>query len=121
MRKKKTARGHINRHMNPEVYALRSRVMNIIYEAKGLADFGRIDVRITDCNREALGTARMGDHIVWIPASSVEREDLRHIVFHEIVHAVKAQPHVPGCPLMDAFISDTTREQQDKAFQKYMA
>jgi len=106
--------------MSPEVYALRTKVMGFLREAKAVADFPRVDVRITDCDRSALGTARMGDHIIWIPASSVGRPDLRHIVFHEILHAVKAVEHVRGCPLMDAYISPTTSEQQDQIFRSHM-
>ena len=122
MRKNMHTRSQTNRRMSDSTYTLRRKVMGYVYEAKAVADFPRVDVRITDSDQgRILGVARMGDLIIWIPASSTGRSDLRHIVFHEIVHAVKAQGHVIGCPLMSACISSTTREQQDTAFRHYMA
>ena len=124
MRKNMRARGHQNREMNPETYKLRRKVIDLVYEAKRISavELPRIDVRITDCNREGtLGTARMGDRIVWIPATSTDRDDLRHIVFHEILHAVFGQPHVKGCPLMDAHISKVPTSEIDRLFRHYTA
>ena len=119
-RKNMNARGHTNRAMNDSTYTLRRRVLGHVYEAKKLTGgkMPRVDIRITDCTRErVLGQARMGDCVVWIPASSVGRADLRHIVFHELLHAVYGLGHCEGCPLMASVIRETTREQQDERFR----
>jgi hypothetical protein len=45
---KKKSKQLKNKDMNNEVYALRRRVMNFIYEARELAELPRVEVRITD-------------------------------------------------------------------------
>lgn len=116
------SKGHTNRKMNDDTYGLRRKVMGFIYEAKDLLGdkFKRIDIRITDCDRNAMGTARMGDCMIWIPASTLTETDttIRHVVFHEIAHAIFAAKHDNKCPLMAPVIQTTTRRTQDKALLK---
>jgi hypothetical protein len=99
-------------------------VMEFIYEAKDLVPtLPRIDVRITDCDRHnVLGTARMNDCIVWIPASTLKmsKNDARQIVFHEILHAAYGVEHVDSCPLMGPYFKKMTKSQAEKLFVKYV-
>lgn len=121
-RKSMNASQHTNRRMNDDVYKLRRKVMDCIYEAKKVVILPRIDVRITDCDdRHVLGTARMGDNIIWIPAETLTRSplEIRHVVFHEICHAAFNTEHDSECPLMAPVISKTTKEQQDNALMKH--
>lgn len=92
-----TSKHLTNKRMSPAVYELRRKVIGLIYEAKRLVDLPRVDVRVTDNKGDTLGCARMGGNIIWITESSVAS---RAVVFHEILHAVFAQDHVKGCPLM---------------------
>jgi hypothetical protein len=106
--------------MNNEVYALRRKVMDIIYEIKRDVSIPRIDVRITTCNREILGTARMKDNIIWIPEHTLKMDNNKifHVVLHEIAHAVWGIEHDEGCPLMASTISSHSKEKIKKTFIK---
>ena len=102
MRKNVKCSYHTNRKMDDSVYNLRREVMAIIYEMKKHVELPRIDIRITDTKRNVLGTARMGDNMIWIPADTVINNAHRmwEVVLHEILHAVKAIPHDVNCKLM---------------------
>lgn len=91
-----------NLQMDKDTYKLRRNVMGYIYEARGLADLPRIDVRITKDHSRILGQARLQDNILWIPERVAKGEDfdLRVIVFHEILHTVFGTGHHESCPLM---------------------
>ena len=104
----KTAYG-TNLRMNDEVYALRSEVMSIIYQAKNVLrsngiDLPRLDVRIIETypTTNALGVARLNDNIIWIATKTLKsyKAHLRDVVYHEIVHAVTGFGHDDLCPLM---------------------
>lgn len=114
---------HKNREMNKDTYALRRMVMGFVYEAKELApNLPRIEVRITDCDRHnVLGTARMNDCVVWIPASTLKmsQDDIRQIVFHEILHAAYGVEHVKNCPLMGPIFKKLDETTTNKLFLKY--
>ncbi len=87
-----------NKQMNADVYAKRREVIALVYEAKRLVpNLPRINVRITDDDKNVLGCARRGENTIWITESYVAS---RHVVFHEILHAVYSQSHVTGCLLM---------------------
>jgi len=123
-RKSFKAPRHTNREMNDETYALRRKVMGFVYEAREVLGeaFKRVDIRITDCDREGrLGEAKMGDCIIWIPAATIEKAkrdlDIRHVVFHEIAHAIFAAPHNEGCMLMARVVRHTTRKMQNDALK----
>lgn len=103
MTKIKNTPRHTNKKMNSHTYGLRRKVIDLIYEAKTLATLPRIDVRITEIdNPRVLGTARLGDNILWIPEKTVIQNEaiLRHVVYHEICHAVFATGHNAKCKLM---------------------
>ena len=124
-RKNVTTPTHRNLKMNDEVYALRRRVMGFVYEAKRLldGDLPRIEIRITECTEpRVLGSARMGDCVVWIPAEKMKQRtdiQLRRTVLHEILHAVFAQEHVEGCKLMGFTAQPCGKREQDRLFLKY--
>jgi uncharacterized protein YjaZ len=110
----------VNKRMNNDVYALRRQVIDLIYEAKRLVggNLPRVDVRVTEDKGRTMGCAAMGQCIIWITESFVAS---RSTVFHEILHAVKAQPHVVGCPLMASHISpNLEKETCDRLFLAYM-
>jgi hypothetical protein len=112
-----------NKTMNAEVYALRRRVIALVYAAKGLVpNLPRVEVRITEDGGNTLGVARMGKNVVWITESAITRDDvgLRALVFHELLHAVYATKHDDACPLMHP--SSTTKIPAalcDKLFVKH--
>ena len=128
-RKNMTCEGLKNRKMNDKTYTLRRKVINIIYtindllKAKGLDRMPRVDVRIVDdISRGALGTARMGDNIVWIPATTTERteEFLYNVVAHELCHAVYIIDHIDTCPLMQPGLGTPMPiDEVNKHFLKY--
>lgn len=112
--------GHTNREMNNETYQLRRMVMGYIYEAKKLVPtLPRIEVRITDAHNECvLGTGLMKKCVIWIPAKTLgmTKQQQRHVVFHEILHAAFGIDHNEKCPLMASVIKKTTKKQIETAF-----
>ncbi len=113
---------HTNRAMNNDTYKLRRAVMVYVYEAKRLlgGNMPRVDVRITDPkDSRELGAAYMRGNSIFIPANTVVRNDLRAIVFHELLHAVYGTQHVNKCPLMNPSVMNPTHGQVTKLFLKY--
>ena len=119
-----------NDKMNKDTYKLRSRVMELIYEA---LDYGiklpRINVRIgqpTKGNENTLGVG--GQKWIWITRNAMNKSTdkalstdyLRHVVFHEIGHAVFNLPHDEKCPLMASTLSSPcTRTQALEILKGY--
>ena len=90
--------------MNKNTYALRRKVIDLIYEVKnsGVA-LPRIDVRIGQARTSTiLGVAMLKDCKIWITDDAINmgEDALRNVVFHEIVHAVTGFGHDEKCPLM---------------------
>lgn len=128
MRKNVKCSYHKNRDMNPETYALRRQVMEILYEAReviGKENMPRVDIRITDTERHVLGTARMNDCMVWIPAATCGRskEVLREVVYHELCHALWGVEHDEKCKLMCAYLNKKplSKAQCQRIFKKYFS
>jgi hypothetical protein len=119
---KKKSKQLKNKDMNNEVYALRRRVMNFIYEARELAEMPRVEVRITDNHERILGQARMSGNIIWITERAVTYSDfdLRTIVFHELLHAVFGVEHDEGCKLMKAIHEPLTKSEVHKLFKGWV-
>jgi hypothetical protein len=113
-----------NLKMNSQTYDLRREIISVIYEAKAIGfDLPRIQVRVSESHDRILGQAIMGRCEIYIPESTVknDRSYLRQVVLHEILHAVKAVEHVPGCPLMGAVVSEVlTKEKAYELFKKYL-
>lgn len=114
-----------NLDMNGDTYRLRSRVMELVREAKDLlgGDMPRVSVRIMDSGQGgALGAGRMGRNVIWIDADTVGENRLRHVVYHELCHALWAVEHDPDCPLMRPQVGPEDycgKEQCQKLFKKY--
>ena len=94
-----------NFDMNAEVYALRRRVMQFIYEVKKtIPTLPRVEVRIgTSKKKEVLGQARLSQRVIWITDKALDMNDdkLRNIVYHELLHAICGTEHDTECPLME--------------------
>lgn len=111
-----------NLKMSDEVYVLRRKVIELIYEAKTLVpSLPRISVRITEDSQEVNGKARLNKNIIWIPANSSIRNtnELRRTVFHEILHAAYGIQHKTFCKLMGSAYTDITKVEADRLFKKY--
>ena len=93
-----------NFDMNKETYALRRKVINLIYEVKNSGvSLPRIEVRIGEPRKQnLLGCASLKDNKIWITDDAIKmgEDALRNVVFHEIVHAVTGFGHDEKCPLM---------------------
>jgi len=89
-----------NLKMNDEVYALRRKVVDLIYEAKKMVPLPRIEIKVTEDDPKILGQAVLSSNKIWISQKVVKNYDLRSIVWHELVHAVLGVGHDEKCPLM---------------------
>jgi len=118
--------GMTNKKMNSDVYQLRRKVIELIYSFKKSVDLPRIEVRITNNgtgkNEHTLGCGTMDKTtVIWIPERTVgmDAETLRHVVAHEIGHAVFKLKHNDNCPLMAPVLdAPATMEQIVKCFKK---
>lgn len=105
-----------NYKMNNAVYQLRRQVINLIYEAKNYGiNLPRINVRVgsaTKGNEKVLGVG--GAKNIWITEKAINKsmDYLRHVVFHEIGHAVFNLPHNEKCPLMASSLSSPCTKTQ---------
>jgi len=112
--------------MDDGVYALRRKVIDIIYEANrrlqahGHPRLPRQEVRIVDGGKATiLGYAWMGANIVHIPKRTCEgprdtatHTELLHTTLHELLHSVLAVEHIETCPLMSTYHDYTLTDQQ---------
>ena len=91
-----------NLKMNDDVYKLRRRVIELIYEVREIKKLPRITVRITDDYKNVLGIGRLYKNIIWIPKKGVNqsKSELRYTVYHEILHTVFGVGHHEGDKLM---------------------
>ena len=124
--KQNKAKGYAkNKKMNDETYALRRKVIEVIYEAKKRVSLPRIDVRITDVDHKALGWAYIGQDIVYMPEQMFTnprfKTYFKEVVLHEIVHAVTGFEHDDKCPLMSPSIGakPMTETEMWMHFEKY--
>ncbi len=115
-----------NLKMNDDTYALRRKVIDIIYSVKRMfdADLPRVDVRITESTREYAGLAQLNDNIIWLTKDVVRgysKLSLRHVVLHEVIHACYGVGHVESCPLMNSRpLTAITDAQANHAFMGWM-
>ena len=109
-----------NLKMNDEVYKLRRKVIDLVYEAKSLVpSLPRITVRITEDAGKTLGVAKMKGNIIWVTKRAIGHPNLRVVVFHEIQHGVGGIKHQKG-GLMNPSVVNLTKSQAQKEF-KYWA
>ena len=123
-RKNKSTRYGVNKKMNSDVYKLRRKVIDIIYDAKKLVNLPRIDVRIYNNHKEnkhVLGVGRMKGNIIWIDEDTLKMPDdeIRSVVLHEILHAVLGIDHIDKCPLMSPTHQKMSIDKQNKCFVSY--
>lgn len=111
-----------NLKMNDDVYKLRRRVIDILYDAKELCELPYITVRVTEPHQKILGQARIKDNTLWITENALDKSnvELRLTVYHEILHTVFGVPHIEGCPLMGEYQDVVIPKQRaDELFKKY--
>ena len=124
-RKVKTTKRFINFKMDNEVYKNRRKVLDFIYELKNEGfKLPRIDVRIgTSKKCNVLGKARLNDNIIWITQTAIDngRDELRSVVYHELLHTIYGCNHVKGCPIMSAVQPDVVanKSKSIEIFKKY--
>jgi len=95
------------KQMNPEVYKQKQQIIKIIYEMKKIVpDLPRINVRVTNpslVRPSLLGQAGMGKElIIWIPDTALTNENLRHIIYHEVLHTAFKVEHSTEDPVMSS-------------------
>lgn len=111
--KNKTAFNHKLNSMNNETYELRRKVIDIIYEVKKLHSIPRIEVRIVSGgNENNCGYAYLGKNIIHINETFVKSNvlQLKHIVLHELVHAITGFKHDESCLLMQPYLPKVINE-----------
>lgn len=87
--------------MDKDTYALRKKVMDVIYEIKNKGyNLPRIEVRIVTENTEACAYAYLGKNIVHVNKKYINNTLFTQIILHEVIHAVFGVPEVIGCQLM---------------------
>ena len=124
-RKVKTTKRFVNFKMDNEVYKNRRKVLDFIYELKNEGfKLPRIDVRIgTSQKCNVLGKARLKDNIIWITQEAINNgsNELRSVVYHELLHAIYGCNHVKGCPIMSAIQPEVvaTKLKAIEIFKKY--
>jgi len=118
---KTSRKGMDNKKMNPETYVLRRKVIDIIYDLKEIIALPRIRVRITDDSVDSvLAVARMNKDSIWVSERAINygKNGLKHIVVHEIAHAVFGLPHDKKCPVMSPVIKTPATDIQISKFLK---
>jgi len=103
--KNRVKEGFKMNQMNNETYALRRKVINIIYEAKNRGfKLPRIEVRVVNAKATSnvCGYAYLKTNVIHINEDYINdnAERLTHLVLHEIVHAVTGFRHDEKCYLM---------------------
>ena len=107
MRKNKTTKNFINFKMTDEVYKLRKKVMNVLYDLKNNGfNIPRIDVRIGQHkNCQVLGVARLNSNIIWITENAIDKKEneFYHTVLHELLHTIYGCEHDNKCHIMTPY------------------
>lgn len=120
---KKNVAGQKNLKMNDQVFALRRKVIALVYEANRLVPgLPRVEVRIVEDDGNTLGVAHMNVKHISIMNKCVADNDeiLRHVVFHELVHTLFGVKHNKKCPLMKALVDvPATKEEIHQLFKSY--
>ena len=110
MAKNKTTKEFKNFKMTPEVFKLRRKVINVLYELKNMGyNLPRIDVRIGQSKHyNTLALERLNDNIMWISERAIEQKEnnFYHTILHEIIHTIYGCEHNEKCPLMSATLKE---------------
>ena len=106
-RKNKTTKNFINFKMTDEVYKLRKKVINVLYDLKNNGfNIPRIDVRIGQHkNCQVLGVARLNNNIIWITEKAIDKKEneFYHTVLHELIHTIYGCEHDEKCHIMSTY------------------
>jgi hypothetical protein len=120
---KRNVVGRKNLKMSEDVYALRREVMLYVYEALSLyPQMPRVEVRIVEPATDILGIASFRRKHISIPSNSLSgKYNLRHIVFHELVHTVFGVGHDESCELMRSVLKNNNLSKNEihRIFKKY--
>lgn len=117
-----------NKEMDNDVYKLRRKVMEVVYDVKKvIPNLPRVTVRIADNpmgdKKDVVGLASTDERVViWIPEHTFEYDELkfREIVLHELGHAVCKLEHDKSCPIMNTGALGASKEQQDAFIKNVM-
>lgn len=109
--------------MDNEIYALRRKVMDVLYEIKGRGyNIPRIEVRVVSEDTEACAYAYLGRNIVHFNKLYMNSNKFTQIVLHEVVHASFGIGEVVGCKLMhcsEFWNNNICKEDAWKVFDMY--
>ena len=107
MKKEKTTKHFKNYKMTNEVYKLRKKVINVLYELKNMGyNLPRIDVRIGQSKHyNTLALARLNDNIMWISERAIEQKEnnFYHTILHELLHTIYGCEHDEKCHIMSTY------------------
>ena len=101
----KTSFGASLKKMDDHTYALRRKVMDVLYEAKRRGfNLPRVEVRIVQNAEGVCAYAWIGQNVVHVDEKyTAEKYSwfLTRLVLHELGHAVLGLRKIEGCRLMD--------------------
>ena len=121
--KNTTARNAKMLKMDDEIYQLRRKVINVLYEVKKRGyNIPRVEVRVVSEDTEACAYAYLGKNVIHFNKSYMNRDNFTQIVLHEVVHASFGVGEVIGCPLMHCsrfWVNNINEENAWKLFNKY--
>jgi hypothetical protein len=87
--------------MDDEIYQLRRKVMNVLYEIKNRGySIPRVEVRVVSEDTEACAYAYLGKNIVHFNKKYMNVSNFTQVVLHEVIHASFGVGEVVGCKLM---------------------
>jgi hypothetical protein len=87
--------------MDDEIYQLRRKVMNVLYEIKNRGyNIPRVEVRVVSEDTEACAYAYLGRNIIHFNKKYMKVSNFTQVVLHEVVHASFGVGEVVGCKLM---------------------
>lgn len=98
-----------NKTMDSDCYKLRRMVIDELYQFKTIVKLPRIEVRICETSHNGiLGVARLGTRQIWVPENCLKRSRaiLRHVICHELGHAILKLGHDDNCIIMKPTVSD---------------
>jgi len=121
----RTVKGFVNHKMNNEVYKNKRKVLDFVYELKNQGfKLPRVNVVIGDAKKcNVLGKAKLNKCEIWITQTAIDNgsNELRSVVYHELLHAIYGCNHVKGCPIMSATQPDVVanKDKSIEIFKKY--
>jgi predicted SprT family Zn-dependent metalloprotease len=87
--------------MDDNIYQLRRKVMDVLYEIKNRGyNIPRVEVRVVSEDTEACAYAYLGKNIIHFNKKYMGVSNFTQVVLHEVVHASFGVGEVVGCRLM---------------------